>query len=146
MADLLIDLPALIQGELSRRRVTQKQLAEELDVLPATINRLVKGHGMCDVPTFVRLCAWLGMAPGEFASEVVGKPLRDVVDGTWARVELPAFSGKPEACPKCEYSPTSERVAVDRFVREGCAEYLERQCRNCGFTWHEQCADARGSK
>ena len=76
MPDLLAELPALIRAELSRRGMSQRQLAAELDITGSTITRMVRGKGLCDVPSFARLCAWLNMTPEEFADELVAKAYR----------------------------------------------------------------------
>ena len=73
MPDLLSELPALIRAELARRGMSQRDLARDIDTHSSTITRLIRGQGMCDVATFVRLAAWLRMAPEEFADELVAK-------------------------------------------------------------------------
>lgn len=74
--DLLAELPSMLRAELSRRGMSQRQLGAELDITSSTITRMMRGQGLCDVPTFVRLCAWLNATPEEFADELVAKAYR----------------------------------------------------------------------
>jgi len=67
MPDLLSELPTPIRAELCRRGMSQRDLTEKTGTYSSTITRLVRGQGMCDVATFVRLVAWLRMAPEEVA-------------------------------------------------------------------------------
>lgn len=62
---------------------------------------------------------------------------------------LPPYSGEETACPKCSHgeahtvyrSPLSGRLLRDwndgAVQRGPLPERLERECRNCGFTWDE---------
>lgn len=76
MPDLLSKFPAMIRAELSRRGMSQRDLARHVDTNPSTINRLLRGQGMCDVPTFVRIAAWLRVTPEVFADERAARAYR----------------------------------------------------------------------
>jgi transcriptional regulator with XRE-family HTH domain len=87
MPDLLSELPTLIRAELSRRRMLQRDLAQHVGTNSSTITRLMRGQGVCDVATFVRLAAWLRLAPEEFAGELVTKAYRRGHDDCAAQVQ-----------------------------------------------------------
>lgn len=87
MPDLLSELPTLIRAELSRRDMSQRDLAEEIGTYSSTITRLVRGQGMCDVATFVRIVAWLRMEPEEFADERIATAYRRGREDCAARVQ-----------------------------------------------------------
>jgi len=87
MPDLLSELPTPIRAELCRRGMSQRDLAEEIGTYSSTITRLVRGQGMCDVATFVRLVAWLRMAPEEFADELAAKAYQRGRDDCAAQIQ-----------------------------------------------------------
>jgi transcriptional regulator with XRE-family HTH domain len=63
---LLARFPALLKAERARRGVAQRDLADRLGLNCSTLSRLEKGHGLCDVPTFLALVGWLGMSLPDF--------------------------------------------------------------------------------
>lgn len=110
------------------------------------VEALVKAHAHGDDRQFYSIAMQYAAKLARSGDAEAGQSLRDLIDRARARLELPAFSGKPEVCMKCEYAPLNERAATDQYTREGGAEFLERKCRNCGYTWYEQCADSRGAR
>lgn len=130
MSDLLAELPSLIRAELTRRGMSQRQLGTELDITSSTITRMMRNQGLCDVPTFVRLCAWLRVAPEEFADELVAKAYRrgrvsaaTTVAGrfaaTWMRSMLTASCG-------CSTPPAGRAAVPDTKRGRRCASIRPR--------------------
>ena len=87
MPDLLSELSTLIRAELSRRGMLQSDLAQEVGASPSAVTRLIHRKGLCDVATFVRLAAWLRMAPEEFADELVAKAYQRGRDDCAAQIQ-----------------------------------------------------------
>lgn len=110
------------------------------------IEALVRAHAHGDDDQFYSIALSCAARLARGGDAEGGKSLRDLIDRARSRMELPAFSGRPKACAKCDYAPLNERCATDRFTRESGAEFLARTCRNCGYTWYERCADAGGSR
>lgn len=76
MADPLANLPAMIRAELARRRMSQRDLAQEVVASPSTITRLMNKRQMCDAATLVRICGWLRTEPADLADERANEAYR----------------------------------------------------------------------
>lgn len=73
------------------------------------------------------------------SGDPVGRKVRDHVDRVMSRrTYLPAFSGINTGCRKC----AAASGATVKYVKEGEADFMERECSWCGYVWYERCNDA----
>lgn len=55
--------------------------------------------------------------------------------------QLPPFSGPCPPCKKCGLPKGKAVGTTTRYFKEGESEYVRRCCGQCGYSWHERCAD-----
>jgi len=73
---------------------------------------------------------------------VKARQIRDVADRALAeRLYLPPYSGAHGYCTKCEFGTVTLKYQVEDGV-----DFLERECKRCGYTWYEKCADAEKNR
>ena len=56
--------------------------------------------------------------------------------------KLPVFSGPCPPCRKCGLPEGKSVGSRVQYRHEDDAEWVDRVCGHCGYTWAEQCADA----
>lgn len=109
------------------------------------VEALVKAHASGDDAQFYSVALGYASRLRCTGSYEAGELLYKTIEEVRGRLDLSLFS-TPDACSKCRGTFGDGHGITDRFMRVGAAEFLERQCQHCGYTWHEQCADARGSR
>lgn len=62
-----------LRVELAERDMTQQDLAKELGVPAATLNRYMKGHRSIPMPTFFRIAQILGTDPQSLMARAVAR-------------------------------------------------------------------------
>lgn len=60
-----------LRAELAYRQLLQHELAENIGMTPAAINRYMKGHRDMQMGTYLKICGALGVSPDQIMTKAV---------------------------------------------------------------------------